>query len=143
MRIVDKIINKTCLVYHAALPLAALTAVLSAPPDGSLEEARTAVTREYPVVLPGGEVTAHLARHVVQDPTAGVAHVVRGLRELDFADSDMRVVTFEAEAGEAGEGLNLDLHVRHVTGDCVLWQRGWKTEEMAEAVMVVIPLTLV
>ena len=71
-----------CLVYHAALPLAALTAVLSAPPDGSLEEARTAVTREYPVVLPGGEVTAHLARHVVQDPTAGVAHVVRGLREL-------------------------------------------------------------
>ena len=59
------------LVYHTALLLPTLTPVLSPPPDGPLEEPRTPVTREYPVVLPGGEISAHLAGHVVQDPAAG------------------------------------------------------------------------
>ena len=61
------------LVYHTTLPLPTLTPVLSPPPDGPLEEPRTAVAREYPVVLPGGEISAHLAGNVVQDPAAGTA----------------------------------------------------------------------
>ena len=58
------------LVYHTALILPTLTPVLSTPPDRPLEEPRAPVTREDPVVLPGGEISAHLAGDVVQDPAA-------------------------------------------------------------------------
>ena len=65
------------LVYHTALPLPTLAPVLSAPSDGPLEEPRTPVTREDPVVLPGREIPAHLAGNIVQDTTTGTAGVLR------------------------------------------------------------------
>ena len=61
------------LVYHTALPLPTLAPVLSAPSDGPLEEPRTPVTREDPVVLPGREIPAHLAGNIVQDTTTRTA----------------------------------------------------------------------
>ena len=60
------------LVDHAALALAALTAVLPAPSDGSLEEASAAITSEDPVMLPGGKVPAHFARNIIEDATVNV-----------------------------------------------------------------------
>ena len=56
------------LVDLAPAPLPGLAEVLPAPPDGPLEEPGAPVTRKYAVVLPGGEVTAHLAGGVVEDP---------------------------------------------------------------------------
>ena len=70
------------LVYHAQpLPRPRLAPVLAAPPYGALEETSAAVTREDAVVLPRGEVPAHLARRVVQDAAAraAVARPVPGL----------------------------------------------------------------
>ena len=67
-----------CLVYNTPLTLPALAAVLSASSDGSLEEASAAVTREDAVMLPGGEVSTHLTRDIVQDAAAGITHILRG-----------------------------------------------------------------
>ena len=66
------------LVYHTPLTLPALAAVLPAPSDGSLEEAGAAVTREDAVMLPGGEVSTHLARDIVQNAATGITHILRG-----------------------------------------------------------------
>ena len=91
------------LVYHTALILPTLTPVLSTPPDRPLEEPRAPVTREDPVVLPGGEISADLAGDVVQDPAAGAAGVLRA----EFAEA---LITVVAETAR-GKTLQLDIHV--------------------------------
>ena len=103
------------LVYHTALLLPTLTPVLSSPPDGPLEEPRTPVTREYPVVLPGREISANLAGHVVQDPAAGAAGVLR-------AEFTKILITVVAETA-GGETLELELHGWRWSRMLVFWLR--------------------
>ena len=75
-----------CLVDHASLTLSALAAILPAPSDGSLEEASAAVTREDAVMLPGGEVSAHLTRNIVQDAAIVVMVVYDVTRYVHGSD---------------------------------------------------------
>jgi hypothetical protein len=60
-----------CLVHLASFVLSGLAGILPASTNGALEEASAAVTSKDPVVLARGEITAHLAGRVVENPAGG------------------------------------------------------------------------